>query len=110
MSTVGMPADTVLGPIGDEIVFENDTIRVWKLQLAPGGIQPWHQHVLPYLVVPLTPGDNVMRFSDGRVRPTKETPGDALWREAGIPHELENVSDHAYSNILIEFKHVVAKA
>jgi beta-alanine degradation protein BauB len=99
-----MPPDTTLGQIGDEVIFENDAVRVWKLQLAPGGIQPWHQHHLPYLVVPLTPGDNEMRFADGRVRATKETPGEAMWREPGIPHELENKGGSAYENILIELK------
>jgi quercetin dioxygenase-like cupin family protein len=110
MSTDGMPEGTVLGPIGDSVVFENETIRVWKLNLGPGGIQPWHQHDLPYLVVPLTTGDNVMRFADGRLKPTKETPGDALWREPGVPHQLENVSGRDYANLLIEFKHVAPKS
>jgi len=110
MSEIRMPEGTVLGNIGDEIIFENDTIRVWRLSLAPGGIQGWHRHDLPYLIVPLTPGDNFMRFADGRSRATKETPGEVMWREPGIPHELENVGKSTYSNVLIEFKQAVAKA
>lgn len=109
MSEAHMPEGTILGKIGDEIIFENETIRVWRLSLPPGGIQPWHKHDMHYLIVPLTKGENVMRFSDGRVRETKETPGEVMWREPGIPHELENASKGVYSNILIEFKHVVAK-
>lgn len=109
MSEIGMPEGTVLGNIGDKVIFENATIRVWSLTLAPGAIQAWHRHELPYLVVPLTPGDNVMRFADGRVRPTKEAPGEALWREPGIPHELENAGGGTYSNLLIEFKQVVVE-
>ena len=105
-----MPEGTTLGKIGDEVVFENETIRVWKLNLEPGEIQAWHQHDLPYLVVPLTVGDNTMRFADGREKPTAEKPGDALWREAGMPHELENTGDAPYSNILIEFKHIAKPA
>lgn len=104
MSGSGMPEGTVLGKIGDEVIFENERIRVWRLTLAPNGVQPWHQHDLPYLVVPLTPGDNFMRFADGRERPTKETPGEVMWREAGIPHELTNRGQATYSNVLIEFK------
>lgn len=100
----GMPEGTVLGPIGDEVVFENEHIRVWKLTLKPGEIQAWHRHDLSYLVVPLTEGNNVMRFADGRVKPTQEKPGDALWREPGIPHELENTGAADYSNILVEIK------
>lgn len=103
-----MPENTTLGPIGDKIIFENDFVRVWRLSLEPGDTQAWHQHDLPYLIVPLTAGDNVMRFSDGRSRETKETPGDAMWREPGIPHELENVGKATYSNVLIEFKGATA--
>lgn len=99
-----MPEGTPLGEIGDSVVFENDAVRVWKLELAPGEIQPWHQHHLPYLVLPLTPGNNVMRFADGRVRPTAEQPGEALWREPGAPHELENTGTARYANMLVEFK------
>jgi uncharacterized RmlC-like cupin family protein len=99
-----MPVDAKLGPIGDTVIFENDVIRVWALKLQPGGMQDWHQHDLPYLVVPITAGHNVMYFADGRERPTTETPGDALWREPGIPHKLVNTSNHEYQNVLVEFK------
>ncbi|WP_333722713.1 AraC family ligand binding domain-containing protein [Agrobacterium tumefaciens] len=104
MMTQLMPEGTKLGKVGDEIILENDFVRVWRLSLAPGDIQAWHQHDLPYLVVPLTKGENVMRFASGKVRPTVEAAGDALWREPGEPHELENTSDWQYSNLLIELK------
>ena len=42
-----MPEGTTLGTIGDTVIFENDTVRVWKLDLDPGEIQVWHQHDLP---------------------------------------------------------------
>src|SRR2546429_4810301 len=75
----------VLGPIGDKILFENEFVRVWSVTLDPGGRQPWHQHLLPYLIVPLTEGKNEMTFDDGRVRQTQEKPGEVIWREPGIP-------------------------
>jgi beta-alanine degradation protein BauB len=93
-----------LGPIGDKIIFENEFVRVWSLTLDPGKRQPWHQHLLPYLIVPLTEGENVMTFDDGRVRETHEKPGETIWREPGIPHELLNASDWQYRNVLIEIK------
>ena len=74
------------------------------MALDPGQRQPWHQHLLPYLIVPLTEGRNEMTFDDGRVRETHEKPGDAIWREPGIPHELLNRSAWQYRNILIEIK------
>jgi beta-alanine degradation protein BauB len=102
-----MPPDTQLGPIGNAIVFENDTIRVWSVELEPGDRQAWHRHDLPYLIVPLTQGRNVMTFADGRIRETEEVAGGVLWREPGIPHELQNISDWTYRNVLIELKQPV---
>jgi quercetin dioxygenase-like cupin family protein len=93
-----------LGPIGDTVLFENEQVRVWSVKLEPGERQPWHQHLLPYLIVPLTAGKNVMTFDDGRVRETHEEPGVVLWREPGIPHELKNISDWQYRNVLVEIK------
>jgi beta-alanine degradation protein BauB len=93
-----------LGPIGDKILFENEFVRVWSVTLDPGQRQPWHQHLLPYLIVPLTEGKNRMTFDDGRVRDTHEKPGETIWREAGIPHELLNCSDWQYRNVLVEIK------
>jgi quercetin dioxygenase-like cupin family protein len=77
---------------------------VWSVSLAPGERQPWHQHLLPYLIVPLTPGRNEMHFADGKVRQTVEETGVVIWREPGIPHELRNTSDWHYKNVLIEIK------
>lgn len=102
--TQTMPENTELGPIGDTVVFENEHVRVWKLDLGPGETQAWHKHELSYLVIPLTKGNNVMRFADGREKPTEEEPGQALWREPGMEHELENTSDFHYANMLVELK------
>jgi beta-alanine degradation protein BauB len=96
--------ERTLGPIGDKILFENDQLRVWSVKLEPGARQPWHKHDLPYLIVPLTKGKNIMFFDDGRQKETNEVVGEVLWREPGIPHELLNVSDWQYSNVLIEIK------
>lgn len=99
-----MPPETQLGQIGSDLLFENDRVRIWGLTLDPGETQAWHQHHLPYVVVPLTPGDNLMRFADGREKETHETVGGVLWREPGAPHELENRSGWTYRNVLVEIK------
>lgn len=98
------PRTGQLGAIGDKILLENEHVRVWSVKLDPDQRQPWHKHDLPYIVVPITEGKNVMYFEDGRAKETNETPGDALWREPGAPHELHNVSDWQYRNVLIEIK------
>ena len=104
----GQGGELQLGPIGNAVIFENDTVRVWIVDLELGTKQAMHKHDLPYLVIPLTDGKNVMRFLSGRVVNTDEKPGMALWREAGEPHELTNISGWRYMNILVELKHPVA--
>lgn len=93
-----------LGPIGNAIVFENETVCVWTVDLEPGASQDMHQHLLPYLVIPLTEGKNRMTFLSGRIVETNEQPGMALWREPGEPHELLNTSTWRYRNMLVELK------
>lgn len=99
-----MPEGTKLGDVGKEILFENERVRIWGLSLEPGEVQDWHRHEYPYIVVPLTEGQNVMTFADGRERETVESPGMALWREPGMAHKLTNTSGWTYSNVLIELK------
>jgi beta-alanine degradation protein BauB len=98
------PRGPALGPIGDEILFENERVRIWSIKLDPDQRQPWHKHDFPYVIVPMTEGKNIMYFEDGREKETNEKVGGVLWREAGPPHELLNVSDWQYRNILIEIK------
>ena len=98
------PRGPELGPIGNEILFENDRVRIWSVKLDPDERQAWHKHDLPYVIVPMTAGKNIMYFEDGREKETNETVGGVLWREAGTPHELLNVSDWQYRNVLIEIK------
>lgn len=98
------PAGHKLGPIGDRILFENESVRVWIVSLEPGDKQPWHKHYLPYLIVPLTKGKSEIVFEDGTVRRPEEKPGDVIWREPGEVHELTNCADWKYENILVEVK------
>jgi len=65
-----MTTDRKLGPIGDRILFENERVRVWGVNLEPGQRQPWHKHDLPYLIVPLPRAKNIIVFDDGREKET----------------------------------------
>ena len=98
------PGGNRLGPIGDRVLFENESIRVWIVSLAPGATQPWHQHLLPYLIVPLTKGKSEIRYEDGTIRRPEEQPGQVIWREPGEIHELTNCAGWKYENILVEIK------
>ncbi|MBV8745464.1 MAG: hypothetical protein JO134_10535 [Xanthobacteraceae bacterium] len=93
-----------LGKVGDKIIFENDAIRVWSLSVPPGGIKRMHRHGLPYLIVPMTGGRVELTTIDGHVRYGEDKKGEAFFLPAGETHQLRNLNDHAYDNVLVELK------
>jgi uncharacterized RmlC-like cupin family protein len=96
-----------LGQIGTKVLFENEHIRVWSIELPPKGHQPLHEHSHPYLIVPISEGKSVMRWEDGRERQLEDVAGDVKYREAsGGPHELLNQEDTRFHSILVEIKAV----
>ena len=102
------PKGTPLGPIGTKVLFENEHIRVWSVELPPKGCQPLHEHHHPYLIVPISDGKSVMRWEDGRERHLDDVPGDVKYRDAsGGPHELTNLEESMkMHSILVEIKAV----
>lgn len=97
--------EVVLGDIGNSVVFENDTVRVWEVVLEPGESQPWHLHHHPYLIVAIEGAENRMDFLDGDPpRELHETPGRVVYRESGRPHMLTNQGTTRYVNRLVELK------
>ncbi|MGI9435196.1 MAG: DUF1330 domain-containing protein, partial [Geminicoccaceae bacterium] len=53
------------GQIGNDFVFENDSVRVWHMTLKPGEKMPVHRHVLTYFWTAITPGRFLQRTYDG---------------------------------------------
>jgi quercetin dioxygenase-like cupin family protein len=92
------------GPIGTEVIFENDLVRVWDMRVAPRGKKAWHRHTLPYVIVPITGGRVEIETVEGKFYYGDEKAGEAIWRPAGEAHELRNLTDELYRNILVEVK------
>ena len=44
--------------VGTKVVFEDDRIRLWELNLAPGEKTPPHEHKLPYIII-IIEGDRI---------------------------------------------------
>jgi hypothetical protein len=94
-----------LGPIGTKVLFENEHIRVWSVELPGKGHQPLHEHEHPYLIVPVSEGKALMRWEDGREREITDVLGNVVYREAnGGPHELFNLEATKFHSILVEIK------
>src|SRR5690606_32716705 len=100
--TAGREAVTVKRvPIGDKVIFENGAIRVWPFSVGAGGLKPMHRHDLPYLIVALSGGKVEIATIDGRSRVGEDMPGGVLWQDHGETHQLRNLGDATYSNILV---------
>jgi hypothetical protein len=50
--------ERVLGAVGTKVVFENEQVRVWVLQLAPGERSAVHRHDLDHLLIQIR-GDRI---------------------------------------------------
>jgi quercetin dioxygenase-like cupin family protein len=97
--------EVVLADVGQEVVFENDHLRVWEIILEPGQQQDWHRHDHPYLVIALEPGDNrIDPISGGDPRLVHEPAGGVVFREPGEVHKLTNRGTTRYRSRLIELR------
>ncbi len=93
-----------LGPLGDKILFENEYVRIWSVKLDPGERQAWHKHDLPYVIVPMTDGKIEIESVDGKIVRPDDKSGKAIWRDPGEIHDLRNLGDAVYKNVLVEIK------
>ncbi|MGH3505305.1 MAG: cupin domain-containing protein [Nocardioidaceae bacterium] len=94
-----------LAPVGQELLFENDHVRVWEIMLDAGASQPWHRHRNPYLVIGLEAADNrIDSIEGGEPRLVREEAGSVVYREPGEVHMLTNHGTTRYRSHLVELK------
>jgi quercetin dioxygenase-like cupin family protein len=92
------------GPIGTEVVFENDQVRVWDMRVAPGGKKAWHHHTMDYVIINISGGKIELEDVNGHSFIADDKVGGVIWNDAGQKHELRNLSGKPYQNILVELK------
>ncbi len=104
MSNKEPTRDNPNGPIGTEVIFENDQVRIWDMKVAPRGKKAWHHHTMDYVIVSVTGGRVEIENVDGDSYIGEDKVGGVIWQDAGQKHELRNLTDAPYRNILIELK------
>src|SRR5262249_59458474 len=75
-----------LGEIGQRIVFENEHVRIWEVNLNPGETIDFHLHYHPYVIISLGGGKNEIETIFGDKRITNEPIGSTL-----IIHDMRPV-------------------
>jgi quercetin dioxygenase-like cupin family protein len=105
MSEPGQEAN----PIGTALVFEDDRVRIWRIELEPGEEAPFHTHHLDYTSI-IVEGDVVERCNaDGtRERLEVQPGGITRWYQSTQRHGLKNVGTRRFRNVIVEVKKLPA--
>lgn len=90
--------------IGTTLLFEDERIRVWLLELQPGQASPWHQHDSPYTYLVTRPGHARTEYRDGSFEDQHDSVGHVSHRAPDPGHRLVNLGTGVYQNIIVEFR------
>jgi len=85
-----------------KVEFENDHVRVLRINYGPGEKSVMHSHP-EGVVIFVNDGTGKFTFPDGKTEDTKFTAGTVIWSEAST-HQPENTGDKPFEVIQIEMK------
>ena len=91
--------------VGTNLLYEDDRVRVWMLDLEPGEAMPWHVHHLDYTFVVSKSGAVRCEYESGDFELQRDhVVGHAEFRKRDAPHRLVNIGDGHYQNVVVELK------
>jgi quercetin dioxygenase-like cupin family protein len=85
-----------------KVEFENDQVRVLRINYGPGEKSVMHSHP-DGVVVFLTDGNVEFTFPDGKTQDIKVEAGQVIWSPEST-HQPENTGDKTFEVIQIEMK------
>jgi hypothetical protein len=102
--------ERILGNVATRLLYENERVRIWEMDLAPGARSATHRHDLDYLLVQIE-GDRIAAEpepdSGGAYRDYIEAdvvPGKVRYISRGGIETAVNVGTRRYREILVELK------
>ena len=100
-------ANSFNGEVGNLLVSETERVRVWHLNLPPGGWLTFHRHVLDYFWTTTTAGVARGYYQDGRIVDVHHYPGETRhFRQTAedfFVHAIKNVGDTPLVFVTVEF-------
>ena len=100
----------VLGNVATRLLFENERVRIWEMDLAPGARSDTHRHEADYVLVQIE-GDRIAAVPEpdtgGTYREYVEAdvrPGRARYIARGGIETAVNIGRQRYREILIELR------
>jgi hypothetical protein len=102
--------DRQLGTVATRILFENERVRIWEMDLAPGERSATHEHTLDYVLVQIE-GDRIAAMPEPDTRGTFREyieadveAGKTRYLARGGIETAINIGQRRYREILIELK------
>jgi predicted metal-dependent enzyme (double-stranded beta helix superfamily) len=102
--------ERVLGGIATRVLLENDRVKIWEMDLAPGEESDIHEHTMDYILVVIE-GDKIAGVpeadSAGKYNEYLDVavnPGDHFYIEKGGIETARNTGTKRYREIAIELK------
>jgi hypothetical protein len=99
-----------LGPIGTEVVHEDDRVRIWQLRLAPGEKSAIHRHELDHVLIQVA-GDRIAVIPEADTAgPFRDyfaadvVPGAVIAVRQGGIETAHNVGTQPYLEVIVEIK------
>jgi quercetin dioxygenase-like cupin family protein len=103
-------SERVMGDIATRLLVENDRVKIWEMDLAPGEESAIHEHTMDYILVVID-GDRIAGVpepdSGGPYNEYLEAdvkPGDYFFIERGGIETARNIGKKRYLEIAIELK------
>ena len=93
-----------LGDVANRFLFENERVRVWQMDLAPGESSDFHEHRLPYVLCILEGESIDADLEDGRTLHIPVEAGRVFFVPPGGRETAVNRSGVRFREILVELK------
>ncbi len=99
------PEEIAANPIGTELIFEDERVRIWQIVLEPGEAAPFHTHHLDYTTITLEGALLERANGDGTVDRIESQPGRiSRWYQSTPSHGLRNVGPTRFRKVIVEIK------
>jgi quercetin dioxygenase-like cupin family protein len=89
-------------PVGHQVLFENERVRVLDVQIKPGQTSQMHAHPAS-VIYALNSSRVIFSFPDGTSREVVANEGDITWTN-GTTHEVRNIGETVDRGIIVELK------
>lgn len=98
----GKFATNQLGSFTQSTLFETDTVKLARLDLAAGSVSAQHHHPTSHLLLALD--DSHLKDESDLTKDLNLKPGELAWYDPNVMHSLRNLASRNVRLITLEFK------